>query len=152
MSKNARKEGNNVAVAIKASKAEFYIADVNCEDNDADVSAAVENARKTLGKFKSAFMVISAGTKQLIAVICVPEELKDKVSAKEWLNASLVYLNGDIQIQEDSTELLAKAIVVMDTPFKFKDTVRTNGFTYLRKNGLLEEDESSEEFIGFDDI
>ena len=58
MSKKSRSEGNRVAVAIKANKAEYYISDVDLDDNEEDVFSAVKNVRKTLGKMSSGFMIL----------------------------------------------------------------------------------------------
>ncbi len=148
MSKKARKEGNRVACLIKANKAEFYISDVDLGDNPDHVMVAVQNIKRTLGKMRSAFMVISAGIKFLTVVAYVPPELEDRISSKEWLNESLLGIReGKETIGENYTQIVIKT----DAPFKLKDMVRGNGFAFLSKHGLMEE-ESSEEFIGFDDF
>lgn len=147
MSKKARKEGNKVASLIKANKAEFYIADVDLGDNFKDVIAALNCSVRTLGKMRSAFMIISAGVKYLTVVCYVPNEFKDRISSKEWLEKSIVGLEGEMNEEENYTSVM----IEVETPFKLKDMVRGNGFAFLNKTGCLEE-ESSEEFIGFDDF
>lgn len=144
MSKKSRSEGNKVASLIKANKAEYYIADVDLGDNTDDVKAAVQSAVKTLGKKKAAFIVISAGTKCLSVVVSVPDEFQ--IDFNEWLQSSVKDIDGDKQFIENS------AVITTNTPFKLIDMVRSSGFSYLRKNGFLDEEESSEEFVGFDDI
>ena len=46
MSKKARSEANKVAMAIKANKAEYYVADVDLGDDAEDVSAAAVAVEK----------------------------------------------------------------------------------------------------------
>ena len=89
MSKKARKEGNRVASLIKGNKAQFYVADVNLNDSYDDVVAAMENTKRTLGKMRSAFMLISAGTKMITIVVHVPEELTGRIDANDWITASI---------------------------------------------------------------
>ncbi len=150
MSKKSRKEGTKVANLIKANKAEFYIADVDLGDNSKDVVLSTETVNRTLGKFKSAYMLISAGTKVITVIVYVPSELSDKINHKEWVEKSVVGLpEGNYDITDNYTSVVIEA----DTPFKLKDMVRGNGFSYLKKQGCMEEEDedSSEEFIGFED-
>ena len=140
MSKKARSEGNKVAMNIKANKTEYYISDVNLEDNENDVVAAAVSVRKTLGKMKSGFMLISAGVEKLIVVIDVPDS--PKLSASEWLSHSLN--NFTFTTLNNNTNIYAKAVLELETPFKNKDIVRSSAFTFLRQKGLLEEEESDE--------
>lgn len=149
MSKKARKEGNRVACLIKANKAEFYIADVDLNDNADHVLVAVENAKRTLGKVRAAFMVISAGVKILTVVAYVPDELADRISSDDWVNKSLL---GLPEGKKDGDKNYTRVVVEVSTPFKLKDVVRGNGFAFLTKHGCMGDEESSEEFIGFDDM
>jgi len=147
MSKKSRKEGNRVACLIKANKTEFYISDVDLGDNSDDVVSAVQNAKRTLGKMKSSFMVISGGVKNLTVVAYVPDEHKDIISSQKWVNESLIGLpKGEEDEGENYTRIIVKNI---NTPFKLIDTVRGNGFAYLNKNGCME-DESSDEYMDFE--
>lgn len=143
MSKKSRSEGNRVAMAIKANKSAFYISDVDLEDNSEDVFTSATSVRKTLGKLTSAFLIISAGVKNLIVVADVPED--KGVSAKDLLLESLVGISTELT--EDSTDRLAKAVIEIETPFKLKDTVRSSAFAYLRKIGQIEEESEEEELF-----
>lgn len=145
--KKARSEGTRVAMAIKATKADFYVSDVDLDDQSIDVIMAAESIRKTLGKLQSGFMVISAGVTHLIVVVDVPTEKTDKLSAKTWLLEGLKGITTEVT--DDSTDTLAKAIVAIDTPFKLKDAVRSTAFAYLRKYGLLEEESEEEDIYEF---
>lgn len=153
-SKKARKEGNRVAQLIKANKTEFYIADVDLEDETKDVIDSITCTIKTLGKARAAFMLVSAGTKTLTVACYVPDELVDKIDSKEWLSKALVGINNDGITQDETSNNTFYVSVDIELPFKLKDMVRGNGFAYLKKLGLMAdaEDESSEEFIGFDDF
>ena len=149
MSKKSRSEGNRVANLIKANKAEFYIADVDLDDNTNDVTNAVTTIIKTLGKMRAAFMVISAGTKVLTVVAYVPTEIQDRINASDWISQAITglpvgTLSGDNYIRRN--------VIEVDTPFKLKDMVRSNGFKYLTDKGCMGEEESSDEFIGLDDL
>ena len=145
MSKVARSEGNRVAMAIKATKAPYYVSDVSLEDSDVDVLAASESVRKTLGKFASSFMIISAGVTNLIVTINIHDEQAASISAKEWLQESLKGISDTIS--DDSTATFAKAVITIECPFKLKDIVRANAFAYLRKQKLLIEESDDEEEI-----
>jgi len=144
--KQARSEGNKVACLIKANKAEFYIADVDLEDEYEAVKLASESVVKTLGKYKAAFMIISAGIKNIIVHTYVPAELEDKINGKDWLNRSVSDILGKKVYESDDM-----IVIEADTPFKLKDIVRSSGFLFLRENGCIKA-ESDEEFIGFDDF
>ena len=153
-SKKARKEGNRVAQLIKANKTEFYIADVDLDDDTKDVIGGVTCTAKTLGKVKAAFMLVSAGTKTLTVACYVPTELNDKIDSKEWLSKALVGIDYDSIVHDDTDTNTSYVSIDIELPFKLKDMVRGNGFAYLKKLGLMAdaEEESSEEFIGFDDF
>lgn len=143
MSKKARSEGARVAGLIKANKAQFYIADVDLEDDSKDVLASLESVIKTLGKTKCDFLLISAGVTNL-TVACSGE------NAREWLLSSVSGISTD---QEPTChENVSTISINIDTPFKLKDIVRANGFAYLKQKGFMDVDESSEEFVGFDDL
>ncbi len=152
MSKKARSEGNRVACLIKSAKSEFYTTDVDINENSNDMLVAMENVKKTLGKMKSAFMLISGGDNLLVVVAYVPEEL-NKITSQNWVNNSIVGLERDdkqdvIKIGDNYTLIEIK----VGFPFKIKDIVRSNSIAFLTKSGCMNDEESSEEFIGFDDI
>lgn len=148
MSKQYRKEGDKVARLIKTNKAEFYIADVDLEDNSDDVILTVDVINRTLGKTKAAYMIISAGIKIATVLAYVPPELKEKLDHTDWVRQAI---QGLLITKETSEECYTCVIVEADTPFKLKDIIRSNGFVYLSKSGCMEKEESEEEF-GFDDI
>ncbi len=149
MSKKSRSEGNRVASLIKANKAEFYIADVDLDDNTNDVTNAVTTIIKTLGKMRAAFMVVSAGIKVLTVIAYVPTELQDRINASDWLGEAVKGLPVGTLSGDDHIRISA---IDVDTPFKLKDMVRSNGFKYLTDKGCMGEEESSDEFIGLDDL
>ena len=167
MSKKARSGGARVAGLIKANKAEFYIADVELEDETNNVMAAAEVVNKTLGKHKASFLLISAGVKCLTVVASVPSDV-NKINSKEWLNEAVKNISSggsgdgpdndpdnDLSDGPNRTYLEDKylgVVITVDTPFKLKDIARSSGFSYLHKCGCMGEEESSEEFVGFDDI
>ena len=147
--KKARSEGNRVACLIKANKAEFYIADVDLDDNVEYMKTVVDSIKKTLGKLKSAFIIISAGTEKIITMSYVPPELSEKINIEAWVNEAVKNIQGDHKLIDGDYFGVS---IEADTPFKLKDMVRSDGFCYLKKEGLMDDEESSEEFIGFDDL
>lgn len=155
MSKKARSESQKVFAAIKGNKAEYYVADVDLEDDSNEVYETANLVRKTLGKHKCNFMLISAGVKNL--TVCVDwnrapptdssefpsqntQTLESGVNACDWLNASIENI---VSLHSNDT----KISIEIDTPFKLKDTVRANAFAFLKKNALLEEESEEEEFF-----
>lgn len=145
--KKARAEGNRVAQAIKGTKAEFYVSDVDLDDQISDVILAAESVRKTLGKNKAGFMIISAGVTNLIVIVDIPPSDEKKLLAKVWLTEALKGISNENL--DDATDEFAKANIKIDSPFKLKDAVRATAFAYLRKCGLLDEEESEEEVFDF---
>ena len=141
MSKKARSEGNRVAMAIKANKANYYIADVDLEDDGEDVVAAAQSVRKTLGKLQSGFMLISAGVKNLIVVVDLLDSTN--LNAQDWISDSLENITS---YTKTDNPLFSKIVLEMDTPFKLKDIVRSNAFSTLRSRSLLEEESEEENY------
>ena len=142
MSKKSRSEGNRVAMLIKANKAEYYVSDVDLGDNLEDVCNSITSVEKTLGKVKSNFLLISAGIDKLIVAVKLVDS--SKFTANDWLESSLTNVTKTIVCHND---LFATCITELETPFKYKDIVRSNAFSYLRKMNLLEEEESEEEYF-----
>lgn len=142
MSKKARSEGNRVAQLIKANKAEYYVADVDLEDSLEEVLGASESVRKMLGKFSSNYILISAGVKNLIVVVnMINGEI---FSENEWLSNSLTNISVENTNNNNNNNQI---VVEIDTPFKYKDVVRSNAFAFLRQKNLLQEEESEEEYF-----
>lgn len=136
MSKKVRTEANRVVNLIKSNKAEYYVADVDLDDSEDNVHACAIAIRKQLKD--SNFLIISAGTQQLIGVVDLSPN--SSIKAKDWLEAAM----DRITFAEDH---FAKAILEVETPFKHKDIVRSKAFAYLRKMNLLEEEESDDEYF-----
>ena len=144
MSKKSRSEGNRVAMAIKANKSDYYISDVDLEDNYGDILSAGISVRKTLGKNQSAFLLISAGTKNLNIYV----DTKDKdISSEDWLNSSISSISSEKQIEVNGD--ISSVSIEIEYPFKLKDVVRGSAFAFLRKNGLLEEESEEDEYFDF---
>ena len=147
MSKKINSEANRVAVAIKSNKAEYYVADVDLGDVSNDVCACSLAVTKTLGKVKSNFMLISADVKYLIVVV----EMSDvsKITAKDWLLESLTGISEALITENltSTTNNSAKIVLELDTPFKYKDVIRSNAFTHLRKLNLLQEESEDENYL-----
>ena len=124
MSKKARSEGARVASLIKGNKAQWYVSDVDLEDDYEALSECMEAVKKTLGRFESNYLLITAGVKYLI------------VSAfnLDWLSASISNISGDTMKENNLVR------IEIDTPFKLKDIVRANAFKFLREKGAVEED------------
>ena len=151
MSKKARSEGNRVAGLIKSNNAKVYTADVEVNDNPDDMLIVMESVRKTLGKMKSAFMLIAGGNKFLIVNAYVPDELKTELSFVHWLDECIKNLDKENVITQNG-ENYKQVSFQIEFPFKVKDMVKSQSFAYLKGNGFVDDEESSEEFIGFDDI
>jgi hypothetical protein len=144
MSKQSRKEGNKVACLIKKNKAEYYISDVDISSRN-DLVSTMTNINKTLGKFKSSYIIIGNNKTQIFVLACSQNDIPFTI--EEWVKASTLGTDGEIEITDNYCVFTGTA----DFPFKLKDTIKGNGFAFLNKHGCMEESES-EEFIGFDDI
>lgn len=143
--KKVRSEASRVASLIKSNKAEFYIADVELENPNDDMILTVDSIVKILGKYKAVFMLIATDLNKLYISVYVPPELNHKIDGKVWLDNSIKNINS-IEYKNETS-----VIITSEDSFKLKDIVRSSGFKYLSDNKCMEY-ESSEEFIGFDDI
>ena len=145
-SKQSRKEGNRVACLIKKNKAEYYISDVDVSSKD-DMISTMNSINQTLGKMKSSYIIIGSNDSQIF-VLCYIPDCVTQFTTEEWINASSLGLEGTIELEDNYSLLIAS----VDSPFKMKSTVKSNGFAFLYKMDCIEEESESEEFIGFDDI
>ncbi len=153
MNKKAGSEGNRVASTIKANKSKWYIADVDLEDSAEAVDLCAESVKKTLGKFVSGFMLISAGVKNLVVSVSVHQDLVGELDALEFLLHSLKELNATgfetLNGVGGEKYVSCKVVLELDTPFKLKDVVRSSAFAHLRVKGLLQEESEDEDFYEF---
>jgi len=145
MSKKLRSEAARVASMIKANKAEYYIADIELDDNSSEVMDSIELICKTLGKLKSSYMIVSAGDKVLTVVCYVQPE--HKLVPEDWMKSSVIGLeNIEIKRSNDRVAYVSyEPTEGSTTAFKLKDMIRANGFKYLSQNGCMGEQSSSEE-------
>ena len=153
MNKKAGSEGNRVATLIKSNKSKWYIADVDLEDSAEAVSLCAESVKKTLGKFISGFMLISAGVKNLVVSVSVHQDLVGELDALEFLLTSLKEVNATgfetLNGEGDTKYVSCKVVLELDTPFKLKDVVRSSAFAFLRAKSLLQEESDDEDFYEF---
>ena len=137
------KEGARVGALIKSNKAPYYVSDVDLGSDLEMTTSCCTAVKKTLGKNKCGFMLISSGTDKLIVVADVPSDYE--INVQEWLNAEIIYSETN---NDGSYESIRHAIqVVHDSPFKEKDVIRSNAFQYLRKNKLIIEESDDDDFI-----
>ncbi len=152
MSKLCRKESNRVASSIK--DVPFYVSDVRLGDNTKDVLACRAKIAMLCKKKDCGFMIISAGKTKTIIACSIPESKIDIINATEWTNYATKNINGII-VSIDSNDTSAcieiEKINVEEEPIKMVETARSNSFVFLRIQNAIEE-ESSEEFLRFDDI
>jgi hypothetical protein len=151
----ARGEGNRIAMAIKASKTEYYVSDATLSKSTEDeivvaTTTVLESVKTTLGKNAASYMIITSSLEKLVVVIKIHDQQASNINAKEWLTSSILGIGKDTDIFEDSTDTFAKAIITVATPFKLHDSVRGNAFAFLRKKKLLIEESSDEEEYSFE--
>merc|ERR1719378_439755 len=105
-------------------------------------------------------MILSDGVDKLAILAYVPDELKDKVDATEWLQAVLDEVKGGETV-EGNTPLLAGGLVKADAdagkfPLKDRDVAQKASIAYLRAKGVFpaekEEDSSSDFILGDDEL
>jgi|EP00161_Ancyromonas_sigmoides_P013694 hypothetical protein len=102
-------------------------------------------------------MILSDGVEALAILAYVPDELKEKVDAKEWLQSVLDAVTGG-EALADNTEQLACGIVKADKeagkfPLKDRDVAQRASIAFLRAKDVFpaEKDDSSSDFILGDD-
>jgi hypothetical protein len=143
------KEGARVGALIKSNKAAYYVADVDLNANIEMTIGCCNATKKTIGKNKCGFMLISSGSSKLIVISDVPTEYE--INIEEWLNSlnsnDVVFLHEEIN-KDGSYESNRMAIEIQhDSPFKEKDNIRSNAFQYLRKNKLIVEESEEDDFL-----
>eukprot|EP01127_Copromyxa_protea_P012484 TRINITY_DN3272_c0_g1_i1.p1 TRINITY_DN3272_c0_g1~~TRINITY_DN3272_c0_g1_i1.p1 ORF type:complete len:157 (-),score=60.24 TRINITY_DN3272_c0_g1_i1:46-516(-) len=151
--KKGRTEAQRIAAAIKSYAVEYYVSDCETEDDYKGVEACAQALEKSAPN--CAVMLVAAGLKKLNVVAVIPEDKREKLSAKDWVSAALAVVGG--VLSEESTDAFAFGIVDGNPeedkfPLKMKDTARGGAFAFLKKNGLVVDEESDDEpdFSAFD--
>jgi len=100
-------------------------------------------------------MIFSAGAEQLGIVAYIPDEMKSKIDAVEWIKVVLALFGGELA--PGGTGTYAKGFVKADTnknkfPLKMKEPSITEGIQFLKKAGLFpDQDSDSDEMVFGDD-
>jgi hypothetical protein len=158
MSNMFGKEGSRVASLIKGSKSDFFVADVDLAQDCEALKKCASNCKTTLGKVRAAFMMISSGDEKLLVLANVPQEFADRVDPQAWVEASIKDIGTNPIFEKyetsdgNSNSTRVACTVDANFPFKLKDEIRSKSFTYLRSiKALADDDESEDEYYGFDD-
>lgn len=100
-------------------------------------------------------MLLAAGLNKLNVAAVIPEDKREQLSAKDWVNAALATVGG--QASEESTDAYAFGTVDGDPtndrfPIKMKDTARGGAFAVLKSKNLVADEDSDDEpdFSAFD--
>jgi len=144
------KKGSNISGLFKEGGVEFFqfTSDVPGEDWEmmGKFMEGLNTQAENIGK-----IVLSAGNKKVILYCHVPKNLQERekksCNMKEWLSAVMKTIEG--KITEETDEYI-KAEAVKDPkderhPTKLRDEAFSQGFPYLRKVGLIPEEDSDDE-------
>jgi len=151
--KKGRVEAQRIAAAIKSYKVEYYVSDCDTEDDYKGVEACSQALEKSSPD--CAVMLLAAGVGKLNVTAVVPENKRDKLSAKEWVEAALASVGGTAS--EESTDAFAFGTIDGNPaedkfPIKMKDIARGGAFALLKQKSLVveEEDDDEPDFSAFD--
>lgn len=147
----------NVIGSIKAD-VPFYVSDVDSEVADNQPIFLESRNRIAMQLEKSTtkdagFMIIGAGKDKVLIGAFVPQSKRDIVaSSKVWIEKAIRGVSNSV-VSDDSNDEFSFAEIDKGDGFTMKiaDIARSNAFAFLHEQNAFDE-ESSEEFIGFDDI
>eukprot|EP00892_Ulva_mutabilis_P012403 jgi/Ulvmu1/9535/UM053_0024.1 len=95
----------------------------------------------------------SAG-KDVVAIAChVPKELAEEkgLSCKEWFDTVTAAMGGEVEISEESEEIIiavSKGSKEKELfPLKMRDAGSSAGYQMLLKKGLIPQDDSDDDFV-----
>jgi len=142
----ARAASQKVISTVKSYDAPWFVADVDIEDNLADVIATANLFGQALPD--SACMFLSGGQKTFIIVALVPPSKSAGASAIELINTALTVLANPPDPEGNNN--LAHAVVQADPdkgifPLKLKDLTRGPVFSLLKKRGLVKDEEEDDD-------
>jgi hypothetical protein len=119
-----------------------------------EVDDAAEERKGGAGDLGKAFL--SAGNDQLAIIFHVPKELSEKkgVTMQEWMDALLKPVTDKGMKVVEQTDEVAKVVVPANPdagvfPIKLRDECTSYGFAFLRENGLIPQDDSSDDDINY---
>ena len=105
-----------------------------------DVLTRIINAVTKKVPDTTIFLIVAGSTK-CQALIYTPN---DDINVREWILACGM---GEVGKEEDSWYTFAE--MECEYPLKMKDQINSLAFAYLRKNKLLDEEESEDELFDF---
>lgn len=118
------------------------------EGANKEVDPNADDRKGGAGAYGKIFM--SAGKDALIILAYVPKDLSSEMNITEWMEKVLVGTGGKIvgEIYNDGTMLRAEAKADTDNnlfPLKMRDSAMGQGFDYLRKRGLVVDEDSDDD-------
>jgi len=118
-----------------------------------EVDDSAEERKGGAGDLGKAFL--SAGEKQLAIMFHVPKALSESkgVTMEAWMEALLEPVKEHAKV-ESQTDEVAKVTVPANPdaglfPLKMRDDCTAKGFAFLRENGLIPADESSDDDVNY---
>lgn len=147
-----KSETNRVASAIRANNVQYYVAVVDLSDDQLSMNECAKSIKRLINDKQCAFMLISAGTKNINITIDIPINGYDQLM-NSWIQKAMpseVVSPFDVMIiaqnDESYESTRSYSLVAIDSPHKAVDQVRSNAFQFLRSCGKYEED-SEEDFV-----
>lgn len=148
------KESRRIVAAIKKAGTPNYNAQVNVGDFVTFVTIASEVSREC----HATFVMLGATVDRNLYLATIAPADKGN-NADPWMQGSVTSLLSDNTVQTVSSTIspyialrnLAFSAESEQSPFKAIDQVFSLGSMWLKRNGLVEEEEEEHEY-GFDDI
>jgi len=138
-------------LALENAEGEVQLVKATMDAANAEVDEKAEDRKGGAGGI--AKMLLSAGDKQVVIMVHVPTALQDKVKPKEWLDRVTAAMTDDIEIVEETPEIItaiAKGNPAKEKyPLKMRDAGINAGFVMLHEKQLVPEDDDDDEYVNY---
>ncbi|GBF88766.1 flagellar associated protein [Raphidocelis subcapitata] len=132
-------------ITLETPNGDMQLMDAVLEGMNAEVDESAEERKGGAGALGK--MLLSAGDKQLAVVCHVPKALQESNSSfslKEWVKVVVDATGAEVTEEgEELVRIVAAANADKGAfPLKMRDTAQNESVAYLRKKGLLPDDDS----------
>jgi len=137
-------------VMIESANGDWALLEKVMEGMNKKIDPEAEERRGGAGPYGK--VILSAGEDKLIMYCNVPEDLQKEIKMKEWFGACVDSIGAKI-ISEEKEYMKAEIAKDPDTnkyPLKMRDMAIGVGYDYLKKNGLVPDEDDSGDDIDYE--
>jgi len=152
--KKGKSAAQQLSSTVKKYGVPFYSADVDLEQDFEALNACADAVAESVKD--QGVLILTGGLDKFMCVAVVPDSKKDKVTAADWVNATMAVCKTPAA--EGATENRASAEYTCNKdagefPIKMVDTAKAASLAFLRSKGQVEDesDDDDEPAFRFDD-